>query len=207
MAVSLLSSEASESLSYLDLGVPVAYVYGPAKLILSDYPFSLDRAACNRNKVNRSAKVKQVISEKGRDQKNVPAAVNCAATTAANMKELLGELNHRDLGKRFAVNTLDLPYALQSVIKDVWDVNLTEKVKADMVVKSAMDMFGVPFNKFLEKKGDSMSEEMKELANEFMEFMYEELELEEVQEEDDGTGFVRNLKRKKARMTDWPFSD
>merc|ERR1712157_316231 len=202
----LLSSEASESLSYLDLSVPVAYVYGPAKLILSDYPFALDRAPCNKYKVNRSAKVSKVINEKGHDEKKkVPAVVNCAATAAANMKELIGELNHKNIGKRYSVNTLDLPYALQSIIKDVWGIdNLTETVKADMVDKSSIDnMYGIPFHKFLEKKGEGMSDEMKELANVFMEFMYEELELEE----SDGD-YVRNLKKKKkTRMTDWPIKD
>lgn len=202
--VLLLSSDASESLSYLDLSVvPVAYVYGPAELILSDYPFALDRAPCNKYKVNRSDKVNKVITEKGRDaKKKVSAGVNCAATTAANMKELLEELNHE--GKRYSVNTLDLPYALYSIINDVWGIdNLTEKVKDDMVDKSSMDnMFGIPFHTFLEKKGQSMTDEMKKLANEFMEPMYEELDLEEFEEED-SSGYVRNLK-KKIRMTDWP---
>jgi len=82
--VLLLNSEASESLDYYDLGdTPVAYVYGPTELILSNYPVDLDRASCNKYKVNRPKKVKKVISDKGLDEKKIHSNVNCAATAVS----------------------------------------------------------------------------------------------------------------------------
>lgn len=201
----LLDPIVSDSVEYLDLDddVTIAYVYGPSQLIVSDYPVGIDHAACNKYKRNKPQKRVNYIHKKGyNDDTTVTSSVNCAAAAASNMEEVNKKLQTKAQKKNYAINTLDLPYALEPLLKDVFNVSdLSDEVKADMVAKSQKDIYGVPFNKFLQMKQEKMNTEMKQVAMEFMEELYEKLEMEEV---DDSELGERKLKmRKKVRMTDW----
>jgi hypothetical protein len=123
------------------------------------------------------------------------------------LTEVRNELK-RKTGKHHAINTLDLPYALEQLIKDVWgpEVELTDDTKNDMVEKSKKDIYGVQFSQFLQKKQEGMDNEMKTIAKEFMDDLYDELELEDVDDED-ATSYEHDERKlrmkKKVRMTDW----
>jgi len=204
--VLIFDPKVSDSLEYLDLGddIPVAYVYGPSELIVSNYPVDIDHAACNKFKKNKPEKRVNYIHKKGyNDDASVPSSVNCAAAAASNMEEMNKELKRKAKGKHYAINTLDLPYALEKMIADVWGItDLTDDVKQDMVEKSQKDIYGIPFNKFLQMKKENMDVTMKKVAKEFMDDLYDELELEEV-DDDDELGERKLRMKKKVRMTDW----
>jgi len=203
----ILNPSASDSLDYLDIGddTPVAYVYGPSELIVSNYPVDIDRASCNKFKKNKPEKRINYIHKKGyNDDTIVPSSVNCAAAAASNMEEVNKALKSKAKGKHYAINTLDLPYALKQVMQDVFDVtDLTDDIKRDMVEKSNKDIYGVPFNKFLQYKKENMDIGMKNVVKEFMEDLYDELELEEIDNGDNEFGERKLTTRKKVRMTDW----
>ena len=124
------------------------------------------------------------------------------------MEKVLHELKKKSKRQHYAVNTLDLPFALEKVINDIWGATLTPELKETMLEKSKKDMFGIPFNKFLQLKGEKMDDDMKKVALEFMEDIYDELELEDDDEDEDEDGDgdeERRLgeRKKKVRMTDW----
>ena len=120
------------------------------------------------------------------------------------MEEVNKALKLKAKGKHYAINTLDLPYALKQLMQDVFDVtDLTDDIKRDMVEKSNKDIYGVPFNKFLQFKKENMDIGMKNVVKEFMEDLYDELELEEIDSGDNEFGERKLMMRKKVRMTDW----
>ena len=119
------------------------------------------------------------------------------------MEKVLEELKKRTKGQHYAINTLDLPFALEKVINDIWGVTLTPELKDKMLEKSKKDMFGVPFNEFLQKKSEKMDDDMRQAALEFMEGIYDELELEDDDDEDEDEERKLVERKKKVRMTDW----
>jgi len=200
--VLLLSPDVNESLSYLDIkklgdNIPVAAVYGPPEVGISNYPIPIERSYCNRYKVNRPTKIKQMARASGLDERNISPEENCALYMAVSMQEQNIWLEHKE---GYNINTLDLPYALEPLVRDVFGTALSEEKKKIMEEKASKDMFGVLFPKYLENKADKMDARMKTAAK----LLHVDEKYEILEVEDDGTG--RKLEQKR-RMTDWPLSN
>jgi len=202
--VLLLSPDVNESLSYLDMkklgeNIPVAAVYGPPEVGMSNYPISVERAPCNKYKFNRPAKMKQMARANGLDERNISAEDNCAISMAVSLQEQNTWLEEN--GEGYKINTLDLPYALNSVVRDVFGKVLSEDVKKIMEEKASKDMNGVLFPQYLENKAEKMDGRMKTAVKLLhVDQKYEILEVEY----DGATG--RKLEQKR-RMANWPLSN
>jgi len=94
------------------------------------------------------------------------------------------------------INVLDLPYKLEEVLKNTFNVDLTEGQKADMVIATSVpDTSGLTFDEFVEKKKDNVSQKARGAGDKFLNNLYQRLEVSNI---------AQGGRRTEERMSDWP---